>query len=289
MEPLGEVLNRITQKKTPSLSTGECWCGGVGGHTIRYMAPFGQYSEAQAVFDETCVCEVGQQEAQRKEQLQWEYNSAQTASIARLRWQNSGVPQRFIDYRLSTSPIRAVNSKLIERLTCPSEDIVEWDDAFDRWWGSWYFHGPYGVGKTGLAVGFAYEMNVQAFCEASQRIRFVTLPRLLAELRSTYNRRGENVETEQDVIDRYAKTTLLILDDLGAEHVKGSGWVEDRLYQVIGERHDEERVTVFTSNLSLKELANHIGERITWRILEMCGPERIVAVTGPNLRDVRKG
>ncbi|KKK85389.1 hypothetical protein LCGC14_2773760, partial [marine sediment metagenome] len=148
--------------------------------------------------------------------------------------------------------------------------------------GSWYLWGAYGSGKTGLAIGHAYERLSQT---GPWALRFKPVPDLLSELRSTYGR--NEGPTENDVLDTYAHTGLLILDDLGAEQVTGSGWLEDRLYQVIGLRHREELPIIFTSNLSIKQIANRIGERIAWRIVEMCGEDHIVQVTGPNLRDRR--
>ena len=136
-----------------------------------------------------------------------------------------------------------------------------------------------GVGKTGLAVGYARRCVEDCHVE---QLQFVTIPRLLSRLRSTYS--NPDV-TEDSVLQQYIQTRLLILDDMGAEQVKNTGWVEDRLYQIIGERHDELRPTIFTSNLSISKLAERIGERITWRIIEMCGRENIVEIKGANLRD----
>ena len=88
-------------------------------------------------------------------------------------------------------------------------------------------------------------------------------------------------------MERYLAADVLILDDLGAERL--TEWAAERLYMLIGQRHDEERTTVFTSNLSLEDVAAKLGERTTWRILEMCGADNIVEVKGPNLRDVKHG
>lgn len=171
--------------------------------------------------------------------------------------------------------------------------------------GSWLLWGPYGTGKTGLAVGHSlawvdaatekyfkvstcYEEPAMPLPEAlrldemPRRVHFVATPDLLSELRSTYGKTSKR--TESDVLAEYRDAHLLIMDDIGAEHVKDSGWLEDRLYQVIGHRHAEEMPTIFTSNLTPDELGAQIGERVMWRIIEMCGKENIVHVDGPNLR-----
>lgn len=209
--------------------------------------------------------------------------SAWTASLperlTRYWEQHSGVPAHFQQMRLEDHPnvLGHSNPFLFSRLV--SGDYAR---------ASWYLWGGFGVGKTGAAVGYGWRY----LHEVGGSVVFRTLPKLLAELRATYGRParqygdddGAPTETEADVIRRYQTCGLLILDDLGAEQVSGSGWVEDRLYQVIGHRHDEDLPTVFTSNLSLVQVAQRIGERTTWRIAEMCGRENVVELQGRNLR-----
>ena len=145
---------------------------------------------------------------------------------------------------------------------------------------SWYFCGRPGVGKTGLALVYA-----NAFLDEHTKVPlFVSGPKLFAELRDTYSH-VEGQPTEMQVVNRYAEAGLLILDDLGSEHVSASGWAEDRLYQIIGERHGEIRPTLITSNMSLGQIGRKFGERIEWRIFELCGKDHIIELTGPNLRD----
>lgn len=189
-------------------------------------------------------------------------------------WDESGVPARFAPFRLGNSPQKLLAKRL--------EGLVQREDSRTA---SVFLHGPYGTGKTGLAVGY-----LRAYLENSARPSglFTTLPNMLGALRATYGRRDDG-ETEEQVIAKYQAVGLLVLDDLGAEQVTAAGaeWLQDRLYRIIGERHDQERPMVFTSNLTLEQLALRIGERLTWRILEMCGPEHVISVTGPNLRDTK--
>ena len=108
-------------------------------------------------------------------------------------------------------------------------------------------------------------------------------PALFASLRATYNRQGES---EDAIINLYARCGLLILDDLGAEQVKDTTWLEDRLYQIVGHRHANMLPTVITSNVGLDELAGRIGERNGWRIAEMVGTGNVLNLTGcHNLRE----
>jgi len=73
---------------------------------------------------------------------------------------------------------------------------------------------------------------------------------------------------------------------MGAEHTSSSNWLSDRLYQILGDRHDQLRPTVMTSNLSISELGDIYGERITSRINEMCNNgNNVLHMQGRNLRE----
>ncbi len=152
--------------------------------------------------------------------------------------------------------------------------------------GSWLLWGEHGVGKTGLAIGWLrHRMGVDERPQETDHIaqgRFVTLPDLLSQIKATYGPDGQ--VGEADVLERYREAPLLVLDDLGAEHVKGTGWLEEILYRLVGYRHDNLAPTVFTSNLSPQELGERIGERVMWRIVEKCG-DGIMELRGRNWRE----
>jgi DNA replication protein DnaC len=74
---------------------------------------------------------------------------------------------------------------------------------------------------------------------------------------------------------------VLVLDDLGSE--KASDWVSEKLFQVIGNRHDHAKRTIITSNLDLRALADHLGHpRTPSRIGELA--DVIDLSKMPNLR-----
>ena len=242
-----------------------CWCFGVGSDDTfpSYYDAALDGERSQILHSKFCTCLEGRA---LKKQCFAEFKSREQARA----WSLSGIPLRFKDYRLDTSPLVKTNPGLIA--------------ALKKGMGSYFFWGDYGTGKTGLAVGLAWiELELEPFYKPL----FRSVPDLLSSLRSTYGR--SEGPSEQEVIDRYTGASLLILDDLGAEQIRNTGWVEDRLYQIINRRHGEERLTFFTSNLSPAELGAKIGERIVWRVIEMCGEKNIIEVTGPNLRDVKRG
>lgn len=194
----------------------------------------------------------------------------------RAAWDNSGVQARWRDCRFESDPNRAAHADIIARMTSASPDS------------SWFLWGAYGVGKTGLAVSYAWEWlqsQARRDCDRAS-VRFVTLPDLCSELRDSYERResGSGPSRELEVIQRYAGAPLLVLDEMGREAVKNDRWLEDRMYQLIGRRHGALRPTVFTSNYTLAELEGKMGESVCWRIIEMCGRSNIIEVKGANLR-----
>jgi len=242
-----------------------CWCLGAGGAKQSTVNDGTDGNDMVVIYLETCVCPDGLAWSAYREK---EMPSARNRAIGLERigaWERSGIPRRFSLFRLEEWPSAMDYPQVLECFT-PS-------------WDSIMITGPYGRGKTGLAIGYAWAC-LQALGVKS--IRFIAMPQLFAELRDTYNR--EEGPTEAQVVGRYAACDLLILDDIGAEQVRNTEWVEDRLYQVIGSRHAEMRPTIFTSNLSLDQLAGRLGERVTWRIAEMVA-DNIVDLSGlPNLR-----
>ncbi len=253
-----------------------CWCLGIGGRGTSILPPQTPFPQ-EFIFDEFCSCAEGIAESKRVATARWERNAAALEYRLYRHWVLN-IPKRFQEVRLETSPLwlyRNAVSDMVERL------------SQERPRRSWFFWGENGRGKTGLAVGYAWEwlQSVQA------PLYFTTMPDLLAEMRATYGRKegeeGEG-ETEADIVRRLATVGLLILDDLGAEQVREQGdgsWIADRLFQVIGRRHAEELPTIFTSNLDLPQLERRIGKRLSSRITEMCSQNHIIHVTGPNLRE----
>ena len=98
--------------------------------------------------------------------------------------------------------------------------------------------GPYGCGKTHLAVAIANEKLKRGLA-----LFFAFVPTLLDHLRAAFapeSRIGYDERFEQ------VKTApLLILDDLGSEST--TPWAEEKLYQIIVHRHNARLPTVITA------------------------------------------
>ena len=126
--------------------------------------------------------------------------------------------------------------------------------------GLWLF-GDVGTGKTTLAMLVSREA-----LEARRSVAIYSLPRLLAEIRTTFDPDGDRSYTQ--LLDRLAAVDLLHIDDVGAERT--SPWVLEQLYAIINARYEEQRSVVITTNLERDALGEQIGERTASRLEEMC-------------------
>ncbi len=255
----------------------DCWCLGEGGRDRMYFAP------GIPAYRTYCECPIGQaaQAAVNAETERFEAEQ-RARNLARL-FDGAKIPTRFLRATFDSFPVNEQTAPLVQRLRDQFPPEILNEDTEDEWqaWEardairSWFFYGPYGVGKTGLAVAYLRRWLSYADGEAAL---FITVPTLLDRIRETYGPHA--VSSERELIDLVKTVHLLVLDDLGAERV--TDWVAEKLFTIINHRHDEDLETIFTSNLSIDELAAHIGERTTWRIVEMC---EVLKIDGPNLRD----
>lgn len=121
--------------------------------------------------------------------------------------------------------------------------------------------GSVGSGKTHLAYATAREIIKQGYAAI-----FVTVPELLESIRDTFSN-GEISQTEIKKI--YKTVDLLIMDDIGAEYVRDdNSWAAGEIFDIINARTT--KATIYTTNLSGQDLAQHYGgvqgKRIVSRI-----------------------
>ncbi len=274
----------------------DCWCLGAGGrgrYVVNEWAPSAwltQLPEGTRAYGEYCPCPDGVAMAARIAACRTA--AAEAASAARLArlLPRAKIPPRFERCGFSNFPVTPATTEVVEQVRYwvqgPNEEAVEdIEVAWDQWdtrRRSLLLYGGFGTGKTSLAVA-ALRLRIK---ETEEPGLFMTVPDLLDSIRATYNRRRGDADdddgptTEEEVLDAVKESAFLVLDDLGAERV--TDWVAERLFVIINYRHDHDLTTIFTSNLSPEQLGDHLGERITWRIIEMC---EVIKLDGPNLRD----
>ena len=134
------------------------------------------------------------------------------------------------------------------------------DENLDAGRGLW-FYGSVGTGKTTLAM-----LVSRAALDAGRSVAIYSLPRLLAEIRATFEADSEG--SYVDFLDRLGAVDLLHVDDVGAERT--SDWVLEQLYAIVNARYEDERSVMITTNLVRDELVEQIRERTVSRLEEMC-------------------
>jgi DNA replication protein DnaC len=142
------------------------------------------------------------------------------------------------------------------------------------------FVGPVGVGKTHLAVAILAEL----VDTRGLRGVFCDFTELLARIQATFSRGSE--ESEDDVLQVYRDTDLLILDELGAR--RPTDWARDVLYGLLNTRYNRRRLTILTTNYGDvpekpggETLELRVGVPVRSRLAEMC---RLVEMSGKDFR-----
>lgn len=148
-----------------------------------------------------------------------------------------------------------------------------------------FLHGARGTGKTHLMAALAREIILKApTLQDSQNFYrddrytpvFVSTPELLMRIRACYN--NDDI-SEEELLDRYSRKEILMLDDLGAE--KPTEWVLQTLYLIIDRRYRHMKKTIISSNYTLDQIAKRLDDRISSRIAGMC---QVIQIKGKDRR-----
>ena len=168
------------------------------------------------------------------------------------------LPRRFREVSFDREPVRSMNDALIRAVKAYVRNI---DERLDEGRGLW-FTGDVGTGKTTLAM-----LISKHALEAGRSVAIYSLPRLLSELRKTFDESSD--VSYLQLLDSLTMVDLLHVDDVGAE--RSNDWVLEQLYAIVNARYEEQRSVVITTNLEHDELAQQIGQRTVSRLIEMCG------------------
>ncbi len=134
-----------------------------------------------------------------------------------------------------------------------------------------FLMGTPGTGKTHLSCAI-----VRAVIEATGRPAYiVTVSAFVRAIRATWRGNGGadyRADSEQQVLNRYGRADLLVLDDVGASF--GADGELKHLLDLVDERYTLQLPTLIVSNLAEGELLEALGERIFDRLRE--GARRVV-------------
>lgn len=199
--------------------------------------------------------------AQPGESLQEAINRQKRLRVAEL-FHQAMIPAAFTEWTLNTFASNSREKRrALEAARNYAEKVVR---------GNLILVGLTGVGKTGLAIGI-----LRARLEQGVPSLFVSVPDLLDKIRATFAGHGDYTS----LMDTVKTLDFLVLDDLGAHYA--TEWAREKLFQLLGYRHDWLLPTVITSDRPLAELESAIGRRTLARIVEH---GKIVEVGGRDLR-----
>lgn len=121
-------------------------------------------------------------------------------------------------------------------------------------WGNFLvLAGPTGVGKTHLVMAIAWEWFEDGFS-----VIFSRVDDLLDDLRQGYDNNSYH-----EKLQRIRQCSLLVLDDLGAEHAKE--WAGEKIDRIVDWRCVSRMPLVVTTNAKSEDLAPRVASRLAAR------------------------
>lgn len=130
------------------------------------------------------------------------------------------------------------------------------------------FFGSVGVGKSHLSMAMLEAINETS--NPFKKCLFVSSDELMRRIKDSFNNK-DSIYTEQNMVSRLIDADILVLDDIGAEtggaatNKAASDYTIKTLNAVVNGRMD--KPTVFTTNLSSKQLTAMYDARLVSRIL----------------------
>lgn len=169
----------------------------------------------------------------------------------------AGIPERFMDrsldnYRAETAPQR-------KALAFAKEYAEDFAQVRKTGRGA-IFVGNVGTGKTHLAVA----IGVQAMRVHGASVLLTTVKRAIRSIKDTWVK--GSAQTEGQAVAVLAFPDLLILDEVGVQF--DTEFERQAMFDVLNERYERRRPTIFLSNKTQQEVAATLGERVMDRLRE---------------------
>lgn len=138
-----------------------------------------------------------------------------------------------------------------------------------------YIYGDKGTGKSHLAACIINEL----------------LDQLVPAVFTNFGEIAKIAVNNNALFDKLCNIEFLLIDDLGAQRVKGKDgdlWLQEKVYEVINTRYNNLLPTIFTSNYSIGDLVTKCGlsERTVDRIIEMSSA--VICIKGKSKRLEKK-
>lgn len=157
----------------------------------------------------------------------------------RRRWADESVPARYMNASISDFPDATIAS------------ILAWTKDSKTESGNLVIFGPVGTGKTHLAAAITRHLILNR-----TDAKYSSQANYLRQIRKTWDSQSES---EDAVFQSFVLPRVLVLDDIGA--ARGNDNDTLRLGELIAERYDAMKPTVYVTNLTPETLKLTVGDR----------------------------
>ena len=243
-------------RETDYEENGLMHCGACNEPLQRFVSlPFPGYEKR--IIRRPCKCERAQFEKEEQEQKyradQVEINKLKAASLIDEKFRSS----TFDSFQITTD--NAKQLKVCKRYATAFETMCEKNQGMILW-------GKPGTGKTFAAA-----------CIANYLIdrKISVIMTSFVKLISSFQNQGG--ESEEEIIDKLNRASLLIIDDLGAE--RSTDYALERVYNIIDSRYRARKPMLLTTNLTIEGMMSTDDiryARIYDRVFEVCYPLEFV-------------
>lgn len=200
---------------------------------------------------DVCSCETAKRTAEEQNALKEakEREKSKTAELLRFksRWEASGMPDAWLDRGLR----RWERSEPSQEAAYDAAVVFGSSLLAGSWPRSLYVVGDIGAGKTFLSSCLCADL-----LRKGRRILWRNVSDVLREIRASYDRRDVQ---ETEVIARFTKPPVLVLDDLGKE--RPTEWAMEQLFSIINARYDAGKPLIVTTNYGGEDLVKRLTPR----------------------------
>ena len=200
---------------------------------------------------DACGCETAKRttEEQNAAEEAKEREKTKAHEMARLRerWEASGMPEAWLErglkqwHRSDPSREEAYDAAVVFGASLLA-------GKFPR---SLYIVGDIGAGKTFLSSCLCADL-----LRKGRRVLWRNVSDVLREIRACYDSRKTS---EAEVIARFTKPPVLVLDDLGKE--RPTEWAMEQLFCIINARYDAGKPLIVTTNYGGQDLVKRLTPR----------------------------